>query len=181
MEIFFVTSFGDKTILKHGWSYEVAGSMVVERMCIDNQLLVPQTGNEFDHCVAFKINDVGLDGLREPGSASMSVNGTVIWTQKSTDGYEEIFHLYGDEKYLNNLRGIKHWPKKYDNSLHVDCQLIGCDSKFIGNVLYKYNTENKNRFMEILADGSVLALGYSDTDYVRIFKYKSSGVLVQYG
>ena len=180
-EIFFQTSFGDKKILKQGGSYEAAGSMIVERLCIDDQLLVPPTGNMFDHYLAVKINDKGLDGLREPGSAGISLNGTVIWSVKSTDGYENIFPLHGDENYLNDSIGIKQWPRKYDSSVHVDCQLIGCESKYIGKVLYEYNTENKERFMEISADGSVFALGNRDADYVRIFKYNSSDGWIQYG
>ncbi len=180
-EIFVITSTGEFISLKQGGPYDVAGSMFVEKLCIDDTLLSSSNEIESDRCLGIQIIDKGLDGLRNPGMAGLSQNGEVKWSENATNGYKSIFPIHGNRTHLDRLITKSPWSKIYDPFLYIECLSTSCEWRKIGAVDYKHEKQNTERFMEISSDGTIFVLGNRDTEDVHIFKYTITGAWIQYG
>ena len=156
--------------------------MKVDKLCINSTILSSSTKDESDQFLGFKIFDRGLDGLKNPGIAGLSVQGKVIWSVNKTDGYESTFSVNGNSSQLEQLVNKSPWARRYDLSTNIDCQSTACEWRKIGSVDYKHwERGNRERFMEMSADGLTFAVGDSDTEDVHIFKFNSTAGWIQQG
>ena len=172
----------NKTItLKKGGTYKVSESMVVQDVCVSDNLLLTHTS--VGGCIGIKITDLGLNGLRQPGRVGISMGGKVIWSLNNTTGYENIYPVFGNRECMERLRR-KYTSdiKKYEISMHSDCYTTNCGwnkiGQFGGTVNFK-NIKILTHLTSLSADGLVLAIGenekYNATGEVRIFHYHNGG------
>ena len=180
-ELFVVTSSGIVSSLQNGGPYQMAGSMIVEKLCVNETVVVYSEDHESDSCLGIKILDRGLDGMTNPGKAGFSVNGTIKWSKNITHGYKSIYPIHGNKTYLDQLIDHNPWTKTYEPSVHTTCLSASCTWNQIGSVAYEYDVQNKLRFMQISADGSVFALGNRETETIRVFKFELSRGWIQRG
>ena len=83
-------------VMKKGGPYETAEAMIVEELCVNNDVINSTNKSGINSCIGFRIFDLGLNGLRSPGKIGISVNGTVKWNISLSNGYENIFPVLGN-------------------------------------------------------------------------------------
>ena len=136
--------------------------------------------------LVFGFFDLALNVLRSPGKIGISVNGTVKWNINLSNGYENIFPVFGNLACVNAIKENSLFVPEYYESLHTECYSTKCKWNSIdsvGNHGLNYNDDNK--FLSISADGSILAIGNykmnNKKGVVHLFKHKNDGDWTQRG
>ena len=181
-EIVGIAVSGNIKVLKKGGPYETAEATIIEELCLNNDVI--NTTNY--SCIGFRIYDLGLNGLRSPGYVGISVNGTVEWNINLSNGYENIFPVFGNLACVNAIKENSLFVPEYYESLHTECYSTECKWNSIdsvGNHGLNYNDDNK--FLSISADGSILAIGNykmnNNKGSVELLKNKNDGYWTQRG
>ncbi len=129
-------------------------------------------------CIGVKIIDFGMDGLNGPGYLGIATNGTVKWNLNSTNGYSNLYYIFGGDRCDATMKEVIPW-KKYDTSLHKDCLTFPCHWVKIGRSIDRlfYNQESQQGIhspISMSADGFILAIGhfsYDNVGQVNLYKF----------
>lgn len=159
-------------ILRRGGPYDTGKVTVLNSISVDKT-----------DCIGVKIIDLGLDGLKQPAYAGVTIDGKLEWFVPGTNGYEDIFLVSGDEECSDRISDDHPW-KRFNISLHKQCQEIECKWTKIGTNLTGSQTSSKlflRAPLSLSADGSIIAIShhdeFSDEDRtVKIFRYNEDSI-----
>ena len=185
-EIFYFKIDEYVKVLAEGGPYEMGETSITRSFCVANNIIGEEDSSKAnDSCISIKIKDLELNGLRSPGTVGIAVGGKVKWSIKRTDGYEDIFKVFGTEKCFARFKETSHWAgSKFNSTLHAECRDKQCGwvktgksiKSFSNFGLFSSEKISKPQPLSLSAGGFSIALNgeyvtNNDTAIINVYDY----------